>query len=830
MAKQIKVSLIGNPNTGKTSVFNLLTGLNQQVGNYPGITVEKKEGVCKLSRGVKAHILDLPGTYSLNASSVDENVVIELLLNKNDKDFPDVAIVVSDVENLKRNLLLFTQIKDLEIPTILVINMADRMRRKGISLDIPFLEKELNTKIALVSARKNQGIDELKKLIESYKSLSTVSCVDALSFAPDYFSRLQKAFPKQSLYKLWLVITQDVNFRKFNKQDVPVIPDFKIKSESELKRLQQKETIKRYQFINDTLKKGITVDEKAATGLRERLDRVLTHKFWGYFIFLAILLLIFQAIYDWSSYPMDLIDEAFAWLSESVKLVLPLGPFSDLITEGIIPGLGGIVIFIPQIAFLFFFISILEETGYMSRVVFLMDRVMRRVGLSGKSVVPLISGTACAIPAVMATRNIENWKERLITILVVPFTTCSARLPVYLIIIALVIPDKKVGWIFSYQSLTLMFLYFLGFAAAVGSAWLLNKVLKINSKTYFVIEMPSYKIPLLKNIAINVVEKTKAFVLGAGKIILAISIILWVLASFGPNENFSDAEKIVAEKFSNLSQEELDHKITSHKLEYSFIGYAGKAIEPIVAPLGYDWKVGIGIICSFAAREVFVGTLATIYSVGNEEETIKKRMAAEINPPGVNQRIAVGIGQRVGEQARQSLEGLTRQRGKLIGGFAQRHHQRRNFDAAADKLRHILEDADFAVGKPGNGADVAAPEDDARVAHCSSVSGPHAQASVPAPGFMRARLRSRPPSLMRSTGRVVGSGSRVASRSTTPSARITRISVSSDVPAPFSRRVIVRRDTPASAASTDWLMFLLRRSCSSFWPRLASIASGEATV
>ncbi len=633
MAKQIKVSLIGNPNTGKTSVFNLLTGLNQQVGNYPGITVEKKEGVCKLSRGVKAHILDLPGTYSLNASSLDENVVIELLLNKKDKDFPDVAVVVSDVENLKRNLLLFTQIKDLEIPTILVINMADRMNRKGISLDIPLLEKNLNTKIALVSARKKEGIDELKNLIESYALLPKTPCVNALTFAPDYFERLQKTFPNQSLYKLWLVITQDVNFRKIDKQDLNITPDFKIKSENELKRLQQKETIKRYQFINEVLKKGLIIDEKAATGMRARLDRVLTHKFWGYFIFFAILLLIFQAIYDWSSYPMDLIDEGFAWLSEVTKSTLPAGPFVDLITEGIIPGLGGIVIFIPQIAFLFLFISILEESGYMSRVVFLMDRVMRRFGLSGKSVVPLVSGTACAIPAVMATRNIENWKERLITILVVPFTTCSARLPVYLIIISLVIPDEKVGWIFGYQSLTLMFLYFLGFGAAVGSAWLLNKVLKIKSKSYFVIEMPGYKIPLFKNVVINVIEKTKAFIFGAGKIILAISIILWVLASFGPNENFDNAEEIITKEYANLSQEEQENKIASYKLEHSFIGYAGKAIEPVVAPLGYDWKIGIGIISSFAAREVFVGTLATIYSVGSdEEETIKNRMAAEINP------------------------------------------------------------------------------------------------------------------------------------------------------------------------------------------------------
>ncbi|TPN83979.1 ferrous iron transport protein B [Aquimarina algicola] len=632
MAKQIKVSLIGNPNTGKTSVFNLLTGLNQRVGNYPGITVEKKEGVCKLNNGTKAHILDLPGTYSLNASSLDENVVIEVLLNKKNKYFPDVAVVVTDVENLKRNLLLFTQIKDLEIPTILVINMADRMSRKGISLDIPTLEKELDTKIALISARKEQGIEQLKKCIEQYATLSQAPCLDPLSFEPDYFSRLQKAFPNQSLYKLWLVITQDVNFRKVNKQEITIDPDFKIKTESELKRLQQKETIKRYQFINAVLKKGFTIDKSTATGFSAQLDEILTHKVFGYIIFFMILLLIFQAIYGWTSYPMDLIDEGFAWLSETAKANLPSGPFVDLITDGIIPGLGGVVIFIPQIAFLFLLISILEESGYMSRVVFLMDRLMRKFGLSGKSVVPLISGTACAIPAVMATRNIENWKERLITILVVPFTTCAARLPVYLIIISLVIPDEKIGWVFGYQSLTLMFLYLLGFITAVGSAWLLNKILKIKSKSYFVVEMPGYKVPLFKNVAINVIEKTKAFVFDAGKIILAISIVLWVLASFGPNDKFNKAEETVTQQYNDLSEEELENKIASHKLEYSFIGYAGKAIEPIVAPLGYDWKIGIGIISSFAAREVFVGTLATIYSVGSDDEgTIKNKMASEVN-------------------------------------------------------------------------------------------------------------------------------------------------------------------------------------------------------
>jgi ferrous iron transport protein B len=631
--QNINVALIGNPNTGKTSVFNQLTGLNQQVGNYPGITVEKKIGFCKLPNNVKANILDLPGTYSLNASSIDENVVIELLLNKNDKLFPDVALLITDVENLKRNLLLFTQIKDLEIPTILVINMADRMKSKGISLDIPFLESSLKTKVALVSSRKGQGIDELKNLIVNYKSISTEPCLNASSIDPVYFENLRKTFPNQLLYKLWLVITQDVNFLNLDRNE---IRSSFTKSHSDLKRLQQKETIKRYQFINDVLKDGQQIDAANASDFRSKLDRILTHKFWGYVIFFFILAVIFQSIFDWSQIPMDAIDGAFATLSSLASEKLPAGVLTNLIAQGIIPGIGGILIFIPQIAFLFMFISILEESGYMSRVVFLMDKIMRRFGLSGKSVVPLISGTACAIPAIMATRNIENWKERLITILVTPFTTCSARLPVYAIIIALVIPDQYILGIVNLQGLTLMFLYLIGFGSAIFSAYLLNKMLKIKGKTYFVIEMPNYKLPLFKNVLINVIEKTKAFVFGAGKIILAISIILWFLASNGPGEKFSAAERFVEEKHAEnpISSDELQAAIASQKLENSYIGLIGKSIEPAISPLGYDWKIGIAVLSSFAAREVFVGTLATIYSVGDtdNESTIKNKMQAEINP------------------------------------------------------------------------------------------------------------------------------------------------------------------------------------------------------
>ena len=631
MAHYIKVALIGNPNTGKTSVFNALTGLNQKVGNYPGITVEKKEGSCRLNRTTKGQILDLPGTYSLNASSMDESVVIELLLNRNDKDFPDVAVVITEVENLKRNLLLFTQIKDLEIPTLLVINMSDQMKRKGISLEVEQLQQQLGTQVILTSIRQGEGIAELKEALVNYRQLPTDPLLDLNIIDNDYFSRLQKTFPSESLYKLWLVITQDVNFSSIERNRIQAATDFQVQSDAVLKRMQQKETIKRYQIINQILKQAYRVDKGAARDLRSRIDHVLIHKIWGYVFFFGLLLLIFQSIYDWSSVPMEFIDSLFAQMSQWVNASLPAGLFTSLLAEGVIPGLGGIVIFIPQIAFLFLFISLLEESGYMSRVVFLMDRGLRGFGLSGKSVIPLISGTACAIPAVMATRNIENWKERLLTILVTPFTTCSARLPVYLILISLVIPEQTILGI-NAQGLMLMGLYLLGFAMALFSSWVLKRYFKTQSKSYFVVEMPNYKLPQIKNVAITVIEKTKSFVTEAGKIILAFSVLLWLLASFGPGDQFSQAQAIVTEAHLNQSLEDevLESKIVAYRLEHSYIGILGKTMEPLIRPLGYDWKIGIALISSFAAREVFVGSLATIYSVGSEEEIpIKNRMMQE---------------------------------------------------------------------------------------------------------------------------------------------------------------------------------------------------------
>jgi ferrous iron transport protein B len=649
--KTINVALIGNPNTGKTSLFNELTGLNQKVGNYPGVTVDKKEGSSKLQSNLKAIITDLPGTYSINPTSLDETIVLKTLLNSKSDKTPDVIVVVADIENLKRNLLLFSQIKDLEIPTVLAINMADQMKRKGITVDIKLLEKELGNEVVLLSVRKDsgKGVEDVKKaIVKTYDTAKAFPLCNVNNrIDPAYFDRLKEINPKYSIYELWLMITQNSFPDKISEEEKQALLTFKNDSKN-LKKYQHKETIYRYQKINEILKKTYLVDRSKASDLRAKLDKVFTHKIFGYVLFFTVLLVIFQSIFDWANLPMDLIDTAFANLSSYVNKNMPVGVLNSLISEGIIPGIGGIIIFIPQIAILFLFISLLEETGYMSRVVFLMDKIMRRFGMSGKSVIPLISGTACAIPAVMATRNISGWKERLITILVTPFTTCAARLPVYAIIIALIIPDTKIFGFLNLQGLTLLSLYILGFATAIIAAIILHKTLKVKSTSFFVVEMPDYKLPSLKNVFFDVVEKTKAFIFGAGKIILSISVVLWFLASNGP-QSYADVEKNITEKTANqeISEAKLNQMIASSKLENSYIGIMGKSIEPAIKPLGYDWKIGIALISSFAAREVFVGTLATIYSVESDDDditTIKQRMASEINPETGTKRFNFPVG------------------------------------------------------------------------------------------------------------------------------------------------------------------------------------------
>lgn len=647
---EIKVALIGNPNVGKTSIFNLLTGMNQHVGNYPGVTVDKKVGFCKLSQIINARIYDLPGTYSTNPNSMDEKVAVSCLLDRDDIDFPDVVVVVADVENLKQNLYLFTQIKDFGIPTILAINMADRMKPRGITIDIPALEAALHTRIALVSTRQKTGIEELKELIINYKKLSLETLVDIARIDPPFFSSLKEKFPNEELGKLWMVISQ--NFEVVGALRKVEIQKENIKTEAEIKRMQQRETILRYQVINNALKDTYKV---TAVGTRALLDKILLHKVWGYVIFMAILLLIFQVIFYVSEYPKGWIESALGWVGEWLSGILPEGSLTSLLVDGVIPGLTAVVSFVPQIALLFFFISLLEESGYMSRVVFLMDRIMRPFGLNGKGTIPLISGAACAIPAVMATRTIESWRERLIAILVTPFITCSARLPIYLIIIKLVISQGNY-FFFDNQAVALFALYILGVFMAIFSAWLLNKflVLKHTIKTHFIIEMPTYKVPLARNVLLTVYEKSKAFVVNAGKIIFFMTVLIWFLQTHGLSEKYRNAETHTEQMAAQYGwdEDQKEHYLLSYRTENSLLGNMGKFVEPVFRPLGYDWKISIAVLGSFAARETFVSTLATIYSLGEvdveegeaEQRTVITRLQEEMRPDGTPMfNLATGV-------------------------------------------------------------------------------------------------------------------------------------------------------------------------------------------
>ena len=588
-----KIALVGNPNAGKSSVFNQLTGLNQQVGNYPGITVDKISGTF-IHEGQEIEVLDLPGTYSLYPRSEDEKIVYQLLSTPSHPDFPDLVVVVADASNLERNLLLFTQVYDLRIPVILVLNMMDIAQKRGIELDL-FKLRALFGNIPVIpfNARKGIGLGALKDSILSDK--------------------------KHARY-------------------VPFIPDYKLNDTPPSEEEQVLETKQRYKKIKELLKFTVKVPASTSSEKRfsKRLDRIVVHPIFGYLLFLGILFLLFQAVYSLAEWPMNLIDTVFLSLSGWTKSVLPGGLFTNLLAEGIIPGIGGVVIFVPQIALLFFFIVILEESGYMARVVFIMDRLMRPFGLNGKSVVPLISGVACAIPAIMATRTIAQWKERIITILVTPLMSCSARLPVYTLLIALVIPDENV-WGFGLQGITLFGLYMVGLFAALVVALVLKYILKTEERSFLVLELPSYKMPRWNSIILTLWEKVRLFIFEAGKIILAISIVLWVLASFGPRERRLAAVEAIPKP---LSQDEevlktYENQVQTTLLENSWIGLLGKGIEPAIRPLGYDWKIGIALITSFAAREVFVGSMATIYSVGEdfeENETLMERMRAELNP------------------------------------------------------------------------------------------------------------------------------------------------------------------------------------------------------
>ncbi len=638
-SRNITIALVGNPNSGKSSLFNQLTGLRQKIGNYPGITVDKKSGTFIQKNNQPAFVLDLPGTYSVYPRSKDEKIVLEILTDKKNPQHPDLVVVIVDASNLKRNLLLLTQVKDMGIPIICGLNMLDVADKKGIILDIPVLESRLKVPVIPINARSGKGIDDLTKI---FSKIGEQGDDQGYVYRPQIPEELRSGildhFKISNEYYVALYLNQTETFAGLSENDREFLRSIKAEYKSYLHGLQNSEILERYKFIDTIISEVETrKSESKRIKFTAKLDKFLTHPVFGYLVFCSILFIIFQAIFSWAETPMDWIDQLFAGLSSTIKNTFPKGLFVDAIAEGIIPGIGGIAIFIPQIALLFAFIAILEDSGYMARVVFLMDRIMRRFGLSGKSVVPLISGVACAIPAVMATRNIENWKERIISIMVTPLMTCSARLPVYVILIALVVPDTKLFGIMNLQGLTLLGLYLLGFIAVLIAAWIFNLIIKSDVKGFLIMEMPVYKTPRWNNVGLMMLEKSKAFVFQAGKIIIAISLILWVLATFGPSEEMNKAEETINMQLPGMGMQDKEYRsaLSAYRLEHSYAAILGKSLEPVIKPLGFDWKIGIALITSFAAREVFVSTIATIYSVGEDADdtyTIKQKMKQEVNP------------------------------------------------------------------------------------------------------------------------------------------------------------------------------------------------------
>lgn len=630
----LTIALVGNPNSGKTTLFNLLTGLNQQTGNFPGVTVDKKSGSFKLSNKQKVELVDLPGTYSIYPKTLDERIVQEVILDKSHPQHPNAIVVVVDATNLKRNLLLFTQIRDLGIPCILVLNMIDVARKRGIEIDVRNMSIDLGVKIISTNSRIGEGSEELKKALEQTLTPAKTLFFDPIALGAEAITEAREEFQLSQNYLANQYLIQSDFVRFLSESEKESLHEIKNKHAWDDADVQLKETESRFEKIDEIVDRNLK-RKKEQTRVNQKIDNIITHPIIGYAIFLAILSLIFQAIFAWAEAPMDLIEGSLGSLAEWVKASMPSGVLNDLVTDGIIAGLAGVLVFIPQIAILFGFISLLEESGYMARAVFLMDKIMRKFGLSGKSVVPLVSGMACAIPAIMSTRSIESWKDRLITIFVTPFMSCSARLPVYTILIGLIIPEDLSWGFFNVQGLVLTGLYVLGFVAAILSAFVMRLLIKAQQRNYFMLELPPYKWPSAKNVGLTIYDKTKTFVLEAGKVIIAISIILWVMASYGFNEKFDNAEQIVLEQMpAGYSQKEYDDQLASFKLEHSLAGSFGKIIEPAIRPLGYDWKIGIALITSFAAREVFVGTMSTIYSIGASDEdelTIRERLRNEKN-------------------------------------------------------------------------------------------------------------------------------------------------------------------------------------------------------
>ncbi|HVW98494.1 MAG TPA: ferrous iron transport protein B [Mucilaginibacter sp.] len=639
MKADIRVALVGNPNTGKSTLFNILTGLNQKIGNFPGVTVDKKTGYCALPDGRTAEIVDLPGTYSLYPKSQDESIVFSVLADRANSHSPDLVVVIIDATNLKRNLLLYTQVADLKLPVIVALNMIDLSKKAGMTIDVDLFSRKLGVPVIPISARKGEGIDKLKTAIGYANKVPLQEpTIDVEVLAPQLIGKINDELKLDNPYFALQLAHQHETVRFLTATESDRIEELEKEFSFHSQKAQGAETIARYSFINDLLYDTVKIPETAKDeSLSNKIDKILTHRIFGFVIFLAVLLFMFQSIFSWSAYPMEIIGDLFVWVQNSLHQFLPDGPLTGLLVDGVIGGLSGVMVFIPQIAILFAFISILEDTGYMSRVTFMMDKLMRKVGLNGKSVVPLIGGFACAVPSIMSTRTIENWKDRMITIMVTPLVTCSARLPIYVLLIGLVVPDRNVWWVFNMRGLALTGMYIFSLISAVIVAFVFKLILKGRERGYFIMELPVYRMPRWNNVAFSMYDRSKAFVLQAGKVIIAISVILWVLASYGPGDRFTRIEQKYRQPqyVNHLPPDELERAVNSEKLENSYAGALGHFIEPVIRPLGFDWKIGIALITSFAAREVFVGTMATIYSVdGNADkiETVQKKMASAINP------------------------------------------------------------------------------------------------------------------------------------------------------------------------------------------------------
>ena len=636
--KEITVALVGNPNSGKTSLFNALTGLNHKVSNFPGTTVEKKTGSFKLSPDKNAHIIDLPGTYSLYPKSADELVTYEILRNKAETNYPDLVVFIADASNLKRNLLLFTQVADLKVPIVLALNMLDVAERRGIKYDIDKLQEKLKVPVISLNARKKEGIDKLKELLLNDDLRVTAEYFSLQNVNSQLLDDLSKVTDKRNKYA---ALQYAINASSLISEKAKRLNEIFKHYQFDLIGFQEEEVLTRYKIIDETVKYARLKNvSQLKASITSKVDKILTHRYYGISIFLVLLLLVFQAMFSWSEYPKDWLEYGLGAFTNYVENTLPAGVLNDLVVHGILAGLTGVLVFLPQIILLFLFIAILEDVGYMARVGFIMDRIMRPFGMNGKSIVPLIGGMACAVPSIMATRSIENKKERLITILVTPLMSCSARLPVYTLLIGMMLEDSAKFGPFNVHGLVLMLMYLIGFFAAILSAWVFKLFIKQKEKTYFILELPGYKVPVFSNLLITIYEKGSAFVFGAGKIIIAVSVILWVIASTGPQANISKIENkyesLLNGNTNDSVKKELQLKMNAEKLEASYAGEFGKLIEPAIRPLGFDWKIGIALLTSLAAREVFVGTMNTIYSVNDDGDNsfshIKTKMMAEINP------------------------------------------------------------------------------------------------------------------------------------------------------------------------------------------------------